>query len=235
MRLTLRKTVSLTALAIAAMGALTLPANAQSTFATFSNASTLNFHYDNPLNTFTSVTSAIPVFFTFDINTAYAPAFTPIAATLNFTSTGAAAVDGVNHLPLTNVTMTITANTPGLFGSNLLTLTSSTGSMNGTVNGNAVPVSGDTAIGNTVIYSSAYLNFASTTQRVFALTNSDATPNYAIAGNSRPGSFSGTYVGTFSSNPLPVSVVPEAGTVALVGMVLPLVGGILIRRRRTQQ
>jgi len=211
---------------------MTLPAYAQTTFATFSNASSNNFTYLNGANTFGTTTVTIPVNFTFDLATMYGPAFVPIAATLSFTSTGAPTVDGDNHLQLSNITMSITANTPGIYGSNLLTLTGSSGAINGTADGNSVPVSGDTAIGNIVAFSSAYLNFGSTTQRVFSLTTSDASPNYTIAGNDRPVTYTGTYVGTFSSLPVPTVVVPESGTAGLLGIALPLLGGVWVARRR---
>jgi len=215
MRQSLWKSVSLTTGALAALIAIALPASAQTTFATFSNASTDNFSYDNLANTFGTTTPSIPVFFTFDVANTYAPAFTPIAATLTFSSFGDPIVDGSNHLGLSGVTMHITANVPGPGGANLLSLTTSTGHINGSIGGNSVLVSGDTAAGDVVNFTSDYLDFTNTLPDVWALTTSDAAPNYSIdPQNHRPGSYQATYVGTFSSGQAPAPSIPEAGTVS---------------------
>lgn len=219
--------------AIAALGLVATGAQAQTTFAQFSAGSLNNFQYVNAANTFGNVGASIPVSFQYTAATLYGPAFTPIAATMTFSSNGAATVNAGNELPLTGITMTITANTAGPLGSNLLSATSSTGVLGGTLNSNTPPLTADTAVGNTVVFTSNYLSFTSTTARVISLTTANSTPTYTLAANSRPNSFSGTYVGSFASNPAPVRVeVPEANAGLLAGLALPLLGGIAVLRRR---
>jgi len=238
----LLKKAAIAAFALIGTGIVAVPAHAQLTqFASFSGLSQNNFRYNSATNTLFSTfdgtnPGGIPVNFFYRQNTAAGLAFTNIAATLSFAATGVANVDGNSDLPVTNVSMTITANTApnAILGTNLLTINSgATALIDGTLGGAQGSINSDTSQGNTLVYSSSYLTFGASSQRVLGFTTTNLTPSYGVTAN-RPNTFLGSFDGNFSSNPAPtsVTVVPEANAGLLAGLALPLLGGVAVLRRR---
>ncbi|MEO7716606.1 MAG: hypothetical protein ABIY70_10405 [Capsulimonas sp.] len=249
----LKKIASGVFAATAVMAACVAPATATPvTFADFSlRGGTANpFRYTNsagPNSTFTLVSATIPVTFTYQVPNAYGASGTSIKALLSFSgqvngvvtkADGTALVGspaGVSVMQkLKNVTFTFTAITAGnIPGTNLLTTTASTGALTGRIGGRTLSFGGDTGLGDSVNYSSDFLNFTHTIEQDFnfsftSLTNLTGGGALAVKtsgnlasgkGNFVPFSTSGT--GTFDSDPAPLLPSPEPAPVAAF-----LIGGM---------
>jgi hypothetical protein len=129
--------------------------------------------------------------------------------------------------------LTITRNTPAAVGdgtgsrTNLLTMTF-TGDLIGVVGGATPELFGDTALNDTVIYSSDFLNFSSATEEDFNLALSSWDPlvsppaGLGIAADGYYNSAGAAGVGTFDFQGA-ATVIPEPTSTALAA-----VGGLLL-------
>jgi len=249
----LKKLASGVFAATAVMAACVTPAKADlTTFASFNlrGGAANPFTYTNasgPNSTFTLVTTQIPVTFTYQVPNGFGAAGTPIDAVLTFSAqvngvvtkadgsalTGSPANTAVKQM-LKNVTFTFTSLSAGnLPGTDLLTTTASTGALTGVIGGRTLNFNGDTGLGNSVNYSSDFLNFSNTIEQDFSFgftslktigTNGalsvKTTGNLANGkGNFNPFTTSGG--GTFDSDPAPLAPSPEPAPVAAF-----LIGGM---------
>ncbi len=112
-------------------------------------------------------------------------------------------------------------------GANLLTVTF-TGTMSGFDGDNSATLGANTAFGDTVNFSSDFLDFSATTARNMSLTES-LDPAYTQNANGFLDDFTADLTGGFSATPNPL-VVPEPGSIALVSV--GALGLIACGRRR---
>jgi hypothetical protein len=113
---------------------------------------------------------------------------------------------------------------------NLLTVTF-TGNITGFDGDNSATLSSNTAFGDTLTYTSAFLDFSGTTSRSMGLNLAGIDPVFTQSGNGFLDSFTTDLTGGFASSPTP-TVVPEPASIVLFG--LGAIGlFIAARRRRT--
>jgi hypothetical protein len=124
-------------------------------------------------------------------------------------------------------TLTFTRNSDG---ANLLTV-SFTGDITGFYNDVSAALSGDTASGNTVTYTSDFINFSATTDRSLQLQLSGIDPAFTQNSDGFADNFTATATGGFSATGFSVTPVPEPGTWLFGGALL---GACIIARRRTR-
>jgi hypothetical protein len=231
------RTLLATTIAAVGLAALSAPTFALPvTFAQFSQS-----HSGSPFvftNNTTSpnnleLTATVPVNFEFLVaNGAGVPPNTDIAATLVVTAIANPAATVVGHTvlqPFSSITMTFTANTPIHGQTNLLTVDSSTtGTLIGSTGAHSASLNGDSSGGDTVVFSSAFLDFGSTTSRDFDLSFSSLNPALTVAPNTTghkvkgyPESFTTSGTGTFGSDPAPSFGEPEPSPALAL-----LVGGL---------
>jgi len=182
------------------------------------------------------VGGSVAVNFTYQVANSYGAAIgAPIAATMTFTAlvSGPATSQVIagktvdfQNLQLTN--MVFTANVPVGGQTNLLSLINSTGTLSGVNHGSTAGLTGDSSVGDTVNFSSAFLpSMAAAQSRNYALSFTSVNPSLAIAGNGYLRSFTTAGTGTFAE------VTPEAGSLALLSFgVLPLVALKLRNRKK---
>jgi hypothetical protein len=121
-------------------------------------------------------------------------------------------------------------------GSNLLTATYGGGAIFGQRNGSSGSFSASTAGGDTVTYTSDFLNFTNVAASDFAISlTSVASPFQAVPSSGIPNralrAFRGVASGTFSSDPAPiVTAIPEPQVWGLMILGFGMVG-IQVRRR----
>ena len=140
---------------------------------------------------------------------------------------------------LTDV-LSFTRNTPAAEGlgsrTNLLTVTF-TADVLGMIGGDPA-LSGDTALGSTISYSSDFLDFSATTQRDFSLVFSSWINNGGGNGLSINdvdnyfNSASAAATGTFDADSMPGPFIPEPATLSLAAVGL---AGLLVGYRRTRR
>jgi hypothetical protein len=117
----------------------------------------------------------------------------------------------------------------GAVTGNLLTiLNSSTGTLGGIIGDSGAGLEETHGVsGGVVNYSSAYMDFSTSTQRNYSLALNNLTPALADGGNSYLRGFTSDATGQFSTN----GIVPEPSTVSLLGL-----GGLgLIARYRRKK
>ncbi|MBC7805861.1 MAG: hypothetical protein H7145_06895 [Akkermansiaceae bacterium] len=170
--------------------------------------------------------------FTFGVESLAGPAGTQVDALLDYNATigldspGGATVFGG---PITSMSFSITTLTPINGRTNVLNLISSTGAFTG--DGSTANAAGSTTVGDSVLYTSDFLDFTQTTQRDFVFGFSGVNPPIQ---SSTLNNFDASGAGTFSSTPAPLvaTVVPEANAGILISLALPVIGGMAILRRR---
>ncbi len=228
-------------LSVAAMSALVAvgasSANAQSvTFAQFaqSNPGAALFSFDSATRLLTAENA--PVRFTFGVDTNAVNAGQQIDALLDFSAVLAPGTPGINTAFTTvanSVSFSFTAITPINGQNNLLSLSNSTSAFTG--DGSSANMSGSTN-GNPmdmVNFSSAFLNFGPTSERSFAFSFSGVNPPFTTGFAANPQNFTASATGTFSSTPAPIpAAVPEANAGLLMGLAIPMIGGVAVLKRR---
>lgn len=203
-------------------------AHGQTTFAQFSqDNSTEPFTFTNSNGTFQGTTTG---------NLTFLEAGAPVgpqAATITLSSsavTPASAAGPFLVQPIDGPTNTLSF-TRTSDNANLLTLTF-TGNFSGFDGDNSATLSGNTASGNTVVYTSDFLNFSGTTQRSFGLT-ATLDPDFSQGGNGFLNDLMADLGGSFSSNPAPdITAVPEASTWLSAALAAGALGAFAARRRK---
>ena len=210
------------------------PARAQlTTFASvLTGADALQFLNNGASSTYkTTSGSAIPVVFRYSVANGTSLVNTDIAATMTI-SAGVTGGAGGFFQSMNAANMVISANAAINGKTNLLTLSTSTGTLTKSSGSTATFAGTQGGIGGTdiVTFSSDFLSFVGTTVRDFTITNNSISPGLTINGNGFMDTWTGTGSGLFASNPVPQisSSAPEPTTLAL----LVLGGfGIALRRR----
>ncbi|MBC7805859.1 MAG: hypothetical protein H7145_06885 [Akkermansiaceae bacterium] len=222
---------ALVAVALTAVSCFATAAQAQTTFAQFTqrNPSLRAFSFDSTTRILTATDVAVR--FTFGVDSLAGEAGTQVDGLLDFSGTiGFDTAGGATRFggPLANMSFSFTASTPVLGRTNLLTLLPTTGAF--TADGTTGNAQGSTGVGDTVVYTSDFLDFSPTTQRDYSFSFSGINPSVTTSTLSN---FNASGAGTFSSTPSPITAsVPEANAGLLVGLALPLLGGVAILRRR---
>jgi len=212
----LKTTLRIAAATFGLMAAVLVPAIA-GPFATFnqtgSNPNPWVFTNNGASSTFTVASGSIPVDFTYSISNGTGLVGVNIPATLTFSagpSTTAFNFGGFDVQPLDLFNMTITSNAS--FGglNNLLTLTG-TGALSGFDGGTPAGFAGDSNLGDTVVYSSDFLNFSGQESYQYAYTLAGGSSVMGIAGNSYLKNFLASGTGNFFAGQARTGV-PEPST-----------------------
>ena len=217
------------------------PAAAITNFAAFIPGSDQpNIFYSGTLagdGTMTSVNEGVK--FTF-LNLDGSPGGTTVDAWMNLTATTGVATTfmGLAVLPIESGTLTFTAASPltwnGHTGTNLLTVNFSGGALTGALFGSTANY-GNSTPPNVVTFTSAFLDFSTTTARDMALAIDAINPSIGFAFNGHrdhSGSVAGVFGADLSSgNP---QGVPEPGSWALMLAGFGAVGAALRSQRRRQ-
>jgi len=199
------------------------------------------FTNHNGSGTNLELTANVPVEFEFLVpNGTGTLAPTTIQATLVMTAIADPAVTvGTNVIePYSSVSMVFTADTPINGHTNLLTVVSTTtGTLTSKTNANSASLNGDSGAGDTVTFTSDFLNFGSTVTRDYDLSFSSLNPRMSIANGTLgttahfPKTFSTSGTGTFGSDPAPTFGTPEPSPALalLIGAGLTL---LFVRNRK---
>lgn len=229
---------TLLATTIAALGLAAAMPTYATTFAQFDQdgAGTFTFTNNSTKSTNLELTADIPVAFEYLVpNGTGIEAPTTIKATLVMTAIAAPAqtIGSTVIESYTSVSMVFTADTPIHGFSNLLTLTpATTGNFVSETNSSDATMQASTSGGDTVVFTSDFLNFAGGANLGYALSFSNLNPLLKIATTTAghqtkkyPVTFSANGTGTFNSQPPPTFGTPEpspvlALLVGAIGLVL---------------
>ncbi|MET4663978.1 PEPxxWA-CTERM sorting domain-containing protein [Sphingomonas sp. PvP056] len=118
-------------------------------------------------------------------------------------------------------------------GANLLTVRFN-GAIFGSNGGSTANFNGSTGAGDTVFFTSDFLDFSQVTKRDYATTMNAITPELLLAKNGSFDSFFASIGGSFSSDPAPilVSTVPEPASWALMLTGFMMLGAALRQGRK---
>jgi len=233
----LKTTLRIAAASLGLMAAALVPAIA-GPFATFNqtgiNPTPFVFTNTGATSSFTLVTAVIPVDFTYSVANGYGPTGVNIPAVMSFSATvsgtgfdfGGIAVQG-----MTLNSLVITADVPSGGFSNLLTVNGN-GILDGIYGGTTASMAGDTSVGQTVNYTSDFLNFAGNNAYNLAFVLKNTTP-LKLAGNSYLKTFKASGTGNFSSDEQSFGVPePSTSTAFLFGGLAVL--GLIAFGRKTR-
>ena len=219
--------------AVALAFAVAPVAQAQTQFGSFSPNVGALFTYDNATGAFTSPGSVAGNFIFSNVSTIYGGPGSVVSSLFTLASTSNGVLNATDDIGINNIVLEIRDNTGTSSQGTLLLRMTGTGELRfDTASPNTASFTGDSAGAFTVNFSSDVLNFAGTTQRTFSAGLSDLDPDFSAQGNQRPNSFNSGGTIAFASAPLPITVVPEGGTLALALAGAPLLGLAAIARRR---
>jgi len=221
------------------------PAAASVTFASYNDTQTQKWSFTNSGSGATVAATVIPMSFTYGTANSYNVAGTPILGTL--TVTGVLDNDnqfvthgGPPHFTpiisdstyLSSLTMTFTASTAKHGLSNLLTVTATNPDLTGMDGKRTASVLGsENTVGETVNFSSNFLDFTGTSDRTLSLSLTSLSVGLGKNGDGFLNSFLASGAGNFSTTPAPTPT-PEASSVVSFGALLMLGAIALIGRRR---
>ena len=209
-------------------------------FASFSNVTGTPFTFTNTGTggTFTASTDAT-FFYLNNTPDSYFPGNGQTTAHLTITghATVPATQSGGNDTQLVSIDdLKFTALTPVNGKTNLLEVKITSAKITGTDTGDTGNLAGDTRVGDTVNYSSDFLDFSKTTDRNFSIA---LDPISAANGNGITinadgflNTFSSGLDGSFSSNPLPQNPTPEPTSTAAFAMGGFGIFGLLFAKKR---
>ncbi len=118
-------------------------------------------------------------------------------------------------------------------GANLLSATlTPNGNLYGLVSGTSGSITGSTSGGNTIVYSSDFLNFSLATEKDLSLSLASITPPLGFTTNQALNTFFATSGGSFSTDPAPgiIAIIPEPGIWVLMIAGFAMVGASARRR-----
>lgn len=117
-------------------------------------------------------------------------------------------------------------------GTNLLSGSFGGGELTGQYGGSSGGINASTGGGDSVTFTSDFLDFSNTVSRDLGITLTAVTPNFRPGSNGVLNSFRASAGGQFSSDPAPlINAVPEPGTWAMLIAGFGLVGATARRRR----
>lgn len=212
-------------LAIAAL-AMAGPAPAEAAavqFATFQQTTGTPFHFDTALGTFAGVGQAK---FNFTLASGLSTVDRDATITLNAQAVGnVMSVGGILVQPIdgANVLSIIENST----NKNLLTMVFN-GSITGFAGSSNATLSGDTAIGNIIAYSSDYLEILNGNPASYLIGLPTVTPTLS-AGSNYLSSFNSNASGSFSAN---INAVPAPTSMAMFGTGIVATLALAKRRKR---
>lgn len=209
---------------------------------TFASVDTLGqvfqFLNSGSASTFGLTSASIPVTFKYKVANGYGGINTDVSGTMTLTSNVTNGSGGYFQ-DMNSIFVSITANTAVDGKTNLLSMAATTGLAGATgqltsgPNFNIANFGGDTSVGQSVGFSSDFLDFTQTNDRSFNFALNSLTPRAGTNGNGYMNSFTAAGIGNFASDPAPTSTTPEPGTLALLALAA-LPGGALIRRKRAK-
>jgi len=230
-KLQLKFTIAMMAvLLFAVTGASRVALGSVGTFATFSTGSATAFQFFNSgisdLQTggTQGTPSAIPVSFQFLIANTSGFGTTTISALLTMSSTTSGS--GVQGLGLTVQPMSTTTFTFTSGTETLLTVTSTQATAYGLTGGRTATLADSSGAGNTITYSSSYLNLSPNNNN-YSVSLVGLSSQLGLTSGIMSG-FHSSGSGSFSSAP-----VPEASTLISFGL-LVFCGGLLLVRQKRQ-
>jgi len=213
------------------------------TFAAFNAPGTDNWVFDNTGSAGLFSTVSIPVSFTYGTANAYGAAGTPILGTLSVTATAYPNIQETSPPPpggsptvtdytyLDSYDMVFTANTPVDGLTNLLTVDTNYSLLQGVDGSEVASVTGEGGSGESVHFSSDFLNFTGTSDHSLSVSLTSLSAPLSQNANGYLNSFFASGSGNFSTTPAPAST-PEASSVVSFGALLMFGAIALIGRRR---
>jgi hypothetical protein len=224
-------------------GPLTTLANYKVDDSALAGGNAFQFLNSGSTSTLTNIGDSVAVDFSYTVaaNTYNGAAGVNIPAELTLTSTvhsTATAFAGSDYQPMTNVVLTITADTPVNGKSNLFSVVFSPAGVasdgltyghNGT---NTATLKGDNggSAGDTVTLTSDFLDLTGAKREGFVLEFTNVTPGLSVANNGYLSSFTSQGAGQLEADAGAGNRVPEPASLMTLGLGAV---GLLVRRRRS--